>query len=70
MSPVSLASREPTDVTPSVPPRLEESGSFDDQVAEFKALFTPMPGPKAVNWHGENTLFVVLLGINDVVSSY
>lgn len=51
---------------PSVPPRLEESGALDNQVDEFQALFTPMPGPSAVDWDSATSLFVVLLGINDV----
>ncbi|WOO80759.1 Acetylesterase [Vanrija pseudolonga] len=49
-----------------VPPRLEESGALDNQVDEFQALFTPMPGPAAVDWDSATSLFVVLLGINDV----
>ncbi|KAL1411854.1 hypothetical protein Q8F55_002827 [Vanrija albida] len=49
-----------------VPPRLEESGALDDQVGEFQSLFTPAPGPSSVDWDASSSLFVVLLGINDV----
>ncbi len=40
-----------------------------DQISEFKDLFTPMPGPRIVNWSKENALFVFAFGINDMVSN-
>lgn len=40
------------------------------QVEEFEDLFTPLPGPTKVDWHGDDSLFVVFFGINDMVRLY
>ncbi|KAK4688514.1 hypothetical protein P7C73_g1594, partial [Tremellales sp. Uapishka_1] len=40
--------------------------TFQTQVQDFEDLFTPSPGPDRVNWHANDTLFVVFFGINDM----
>ncbi|KAK4686903.1 hypothetical protein P7C73_g3218, partial [Tremellales sp. Uapishka_1] len=39
---------------------------MEDQVDDFEDLFTPMPGPSSVDWHGSDTVFFVFFGINDI----
>jgi hypothetical protein len=41
--------------------------TFGKQVDEFQELFTPMPGPRIVDWHSNDTLFLAFFGINDMV---
>jgi hypothetical protein len=43
------------------------SSTFETQVDDFEDLFTPMPGPWMVDWHANDSLFVVFFGINDMV---
>ncbi|ORY35921.1 hypothetical protein BCR39DRAFT_513085 [Naematelia encephala] len=49
-----------------IPPGLEKYGTYTTQLQEFEDLFTPLPGPPRVNWHDNDTLFVVFFGINDM----
>ncbi|WVW81024.1 hypothetical protein I302_103015 [Kwoniella bestiolae CBS 10118] len=48
-----------------LPPGLESYGTFETQINDFEDLFTPLPGPTQVNWHSNDTLFIVVFGIND-----
>jgi hypothetical protein len=45
-----------------VPPRLPESGTLDSQLDTFAHE------SEGMGWNGAESLFVVMLGINDVVS--
>ncbi|ORX41223.1 hypothetical protein BD324DRAFT_613692 [Kockovaella imperatae] len=49
-----------------IPPGLETYGTLQTQLDEFGELFTPLPGPAKVNWHSDDSLFVVFFGINDM----
>ena len=40
--------------------------TFHTQVDDFEELFTPSPGRSKVNWHSDDSLFVVFFGINDM----
>ncbi|WVQ63123.1 uncharacterized protein L199_001274 [Kwoniella botswanensis] len=48
-----------------LPPGLESYGTFETQINDFEDLFTPLPGPRQVDWHSNDTLFIVVFGIND-----
>ncbi|WWC92119.1 uncharacterized protein L201_007073 [Kwoniella dendrophila CBS 6074] len=48
-----------------LPPGLESYGTFETQINDFQDLFTPMPGPWQVQWQSNDTLFIVVFGIND-----
>jgi len=48
--------------------RQVEASTLQTQVGEFEDMFTPMPGPPRANWHGNDTLFIIFFGINDMVS--
>lgn len=41
--------------------------TFDTQIDDFRDLFTPMPGQWNVDWHSNDTLFIISLGVNDMV---
>lgn len=45
-----------------------DRSTFQTQVQEFEEFFTPMPGPARAKWHGNDTLFIIFFGINDMVS--
>ena len=47
--------------------REAKPSTFHTQVQEFEEMFTPLPGPPQVNWHSNDSLFVVFFGINDMV---
>jgi len=49
-----------------IPPRIESYGTLSDQVKDFEDLFTPMPGPRNVDWHSNDTLFILAFGVNDL----
>ncbi|WRT70452.1 uncharacterized protein IL334_007450 [Kwoniella shivajii] len=48
-----------------LPPGLEEYGTYETQINDFEDLFTPLPGPWQVDWHSNDTLFIIFFGIND-----
>ncbi|WWC72415.1 uncharacterized protein I206_106377 [Kwoniella pini CBS 10737] len=48
-----------------LPPGLESYGTFETQINDFQDLFTPLPGPNQVNWNSNDTLFIIVFGIND-----